>query len=254
MKQRGNRHRRYSLEGVVLLWVVLAVWAAMPVHGADPKPAASRNRFSLLESTTRETDIGQAAVLYDRVTGQAIILADPEDGKGLRGISRGFCDGCLMEVSILPVDRTHYYVVVEYGYEPLGNDTVHVQVLDPVTHQERFHGRSRFDPLVVDINGDGAVELVLFFDTEDFQHPEASVWPVIHALDQDGMLQRQPPDDPAYRAYMENTEAEFERFLHRLETECEEAERKWGECLSWTKNEVAKARKQLQHVRRVLGR
>ncbi len=237
-----------------LLPVALAAWAAMPAHGAEPKPAKSKNRFILEDSTASETEVGQAAVLYDRVTGEVIILADPEDGKGLREISRGICDGCLMEVSILPVDRARYYVVVEYGYEPLGNETVHVQVIDPVAKEQRLSASSRLSPLVEDINGDSAVELVLYFDTEDFQHPEAPVWPVIHVLDQDGTLQRRPPEDPAYRAFMEKTEAEFERFLHRLEAECEEAERKWGECHSWTKNEVAKARKQLQDIRRVLGR
>lgn len=52
---------------------------------------------------------------------------------------------------------------------------------------------------------------------------------------------------------MEETATQFERFLLRLETECEEAERKWGGCDSWAKNEVAKARKQLEDIRRVLG-
>ncbi len=252
---------RFVMAGFALL----AAWTGTPSYGADPNPADTRGndpadaadsvkRFVLMDSTGRDTDPGQAAVLLDKVTGELIILADPGDGKGLREISRVRTDLFNVHVSILPVARNRYYVVADYSYDPLGNETVDVQVIDPVTHETRLSAWSRLAPLIEDINGDGVAELVLFFDTEDFDHPEAPVWPVIHALDQDGMLRRPPPEDPAYRTFMEGVETQFEEFVPRLEADCETLATTQHGCPQWLNDDIAKARKQLQDIRRVLGR
>ena len=59
-------------------------------------------------------------------------------------------------------------VVVAYGGEPIGNETVSVKVHDPISDIPIFGEYSRLYPMIEDVTGDEHAELILYDDTQSF--------------------------------------------------------------------------------------
>ena len=206
-------------------------------------------RCVLLDSSCRNRDQKTVALL-DKVSSDVVILTDNATDRTLHEVLRIPYHPSTIEVTTMHVQDGRDLIVVAFGGEPIGNATVLVFVYDLESSTKLFSEYAKSFPSIEDVTGDEEEELVMYYDYQEFQHPEAPLVPVVYNFTgKEFVLQIPSSSDEKWQRFFSHINQQFLAFRNKLKNHCDFMEKR---CSEWEIEEIDKATMQIETFRKFI--